>query len=60
MSLQAGLPTPEYRFEGRGAKAERERYLRSVVRGYYRDYEPLAAFFREVVERGLREEVEEA
>lgn len=37
MALQAGLPAPEYRFEGPGAESERTRYLRAVRRGYVQE-----------------------
>ena len=45
MALQAALPAPGYEFEGRKNLGNRKRYLAAVVRGYARDYEPLAAFF---------------
>ncbi|MBP6965482.1 MAG: Fic family protein [Armatimonadetes bacterium] len=53
MALQAGLPTPDYRFEGRGSRAEKVRYLDAVTRGYVRDYRPLADFFVETLARRL-------
>ena len=52
MALQAGLPLPLYRFTGRGAKTESERYLAAVKAGYLRNYRPLADFFAEAIERG--------
>jgi cell filamentation protein len=51
MALQAGFPTPEYRFTGRGSTKERERYLSAVKRGYLKDYEPLADFFEDTMRR---------
>lgn len=51
MALQADLPMPEYRFTGRGSVRERERYLEAIKRGYLKDYEPLTAFFAEVIGR---------
>ncbi len=52
MVLQAGYPLPLYRFTGRGAEAEGQRYLAAVKAGYLGDCRPLADFFAEVVERG--------
>jgi len=52
MALQAGFPLPVYRFTGRGSKAESDRYLDAVKRGYVRDYRPLTDFFRTALERG--------
>lgn len=51
MALQAGLPAPHYGFVGRGSRVERGRYLAAVQRGYLTDYEDLAAFFRDAIER---------
>jgi len=51
MALQAGFPLPVYRFTGRGSKAEKERYLAAVKRGYLKDYRPLAEFFELVLTR---------
>lgn len=53
MALQAGFPLPVYRLSGRGSKAERTRYLKGVVRGYYHDYAPLRDYFTEALVRGL-------
>ena len=53
MALQAGLPAPQYDFEGRGKSARRERYLAAVTRGYGQNYEPLAAFFAEAINRRM-------
>jgi cell filamentation protein len=53
MALQAGLPTPQFRFVGRGSTAEKARYLESVKRGYLEDFEPLAFLFGEAIERRL-------
>jgi len=53
MALQADLPAPAYRFEGRGSRAERARYLAAVKRGYRGDYEDLRDFFVDAVERRL-------
>jgi cell filamentation protein len=55
MALQAGLPTPDYRFRGKGGPARRKRYLAAVVRGYARDYRPLAGFLAEMVGCRLRD-----
>jgi len=52
MILQAGLPLPVYHFTGRGSVKERTRYLNAVKRGYVKDYQPLADFFADAVERG--------
>lgn len=49
MAFQAGYAPPLYRFRGRGSTAVRKNYLSAVVRGYDRDYEPLARFFEEAV-----------
>jgi cell filamentation protein len=54
MALQAGLPSPDYGFVGRGARRRRAAYLEAVRKGYLQDYEPLAAFFVEAFERRLR------
>lgn len=53
MALQAGFPTPQYRFEGRGSVAEGARYLAAVKRGYLGECELLAAFFTETILRRL-------
>jgi hypothetical protein len=55
MSLQAGLPLPKYDFSGRGASLRQKVYLNAIIRGYARDYEPLARFFVEAVSRRLEE-----
>jgi len=52
MALQAGYPLPVYRFTGRGSEAEKKRYLSAVKKGYQKDYEALAVFFAETIERG--------
>lgn len=54
MALQAALPMPEYRFEGRGSAAERKRYLMAVKRGYLAEYEALADYFAEAILRRSR------
>lgn len=53
MALQAGLPAPAYGFVGHGARRQRERYLVAVQQGYLADYDLLADFFREALERAL-------
>jgi cell filamentation protein len=53
MAQQADYPAPLMRFEGRGSQQERERYLNAVKRGYLQDYDALADFFREAIERRL-------
>jgi cell filamentation protein len=55
MALQAGLPAPDYGFSGRGSTARRTDYLDAVKKGYMQDYEPLARFFEDALERRLRE-----
>ena len=55
MAFQAGLPAPDYGFIGRDSKARQAAYLQAVTKGYVQDYEPLAAFFVEALERRLRE-----
>lgn len=49
MAFQAGYAPPLYRFVGRGSTAVRKSYLSAVVRGYDRDYEPLARFFEAAI-----------
>lgn len=56
MAAQAGFVPPFYRFEGKGGKAERERYLNSVIQGYRQNYAPLTGFFVDVLERAARNE----
>ncbi len=51
MAFQAGFPAPTYGFTGRGSRARRERYLAAVTQGYGRDYDALAEFFAEAMER---------
>ncbi len=51
MAQQAGLPSPLYRFGGRGSRSEQERYLRAVIRGYGQNYDLLTDFFLETIER---------
>ncbi|MCX5655222.1 MAG: Fic family protein [Planctomycetota bacterium] len=53
MVLQAGLRIPRYGFRGRGSQARRQRYLEAVRRGYLGEYELLAAFFAEAIDRAL-------
>lgn len=53
MALQAGFPTPKYRFEGVGSRKERLNYLNAVQRGYMRDYARLSDFFRDAILRRL-------
>ena len=59
MALQAGLPLPQYRFSGRGGKARQAAYLRAVKAGYAQDYELLTGFFRDAIDRRLREEADD-
>ncbi len=54
MASQAGLLAPDYGFTGRDAGKRRAAYLNAVRRGYVQDYEPLADFFVEALERRLR------
>jgi hypothetical protein len=51
MAAQAGYPVPDYGLSGRGSVAQRHRYIAAVSQGYARNYEPLAVFFVEAVER---------
>jgi len=51
MALQAGLPTPQYRFEGRGSAAEQRRYLEAVERGYLGEHGWLTDYFVEALAR---------
>lgn len=53
MIAQAGLPTPNYDFEGKGSRRRQARYLAAVIRGYSGDVTLLAAFFVEVLTRRL-------
>ena len=53
MVAQADYPLPLYRFEGRGSREIRKRYLSAVQAGYLRRYEPLSDFFRDAVGRRL-------
>jgi cell filamentation protein len=55
MAFQVGLLAPDYGFAGRDAGKRRAAYLNAVRRGYVQDYEPLAGFFVEALERRLRE-----
>lgn len=57
MALQAGLPAPEYRFEGKGQLLTRATYLASVTQGYAQNYEPLTAFFSAAILERLKERV---
>ena len=54
MAFQAGLLPPDYGFAGRDAGKRRAAYLNAVRNGYVQDYEPLAGFFVEALERRLR------
>lgn len=54
MASQAGLPPADYSFRGRDAKKRHAAYLEAVKKGYLQDYEPLATFFVEALERRLR------
>jgi hypothetical protein len=49
MAAQAGFPMPAYHFEGKGSRAERERYLFAVQQGYLERYEPLEDFFEQAL-----------
>jgi cell filamentation protein len=51
MAYQAGLPASAYGFVGRGSGARRAQYLESVKEGYLGNYDDLAAFFAEAMER---------
>jgi cell filamentation protein len=55
MCLQAGLPQPDYGFTSHGSKQRKEAYLAAVIQGYECNYAPLAAFFREALERATNE-----
>ena len=54
MAAQAELPLPDYGLSGRGSVERRQRYITAVSQGYMQNYEPLAGFFVEAVERGRR------
>jgi len=56
MALQAGLPVPEYSLSGRGSRANNQRYLEAVKKGYVQDYADLTAWFIQAFERRLRKE----
>ena len=49
MAIQAGYPSPLYRFEGRGSQAVRKRHLAVMWEGYMQRYDPLADFFLEAI-----------
>jgi cell filamentation protein len=51
MAFQAGLPAPAYGFVGPGSRARRARYLAAVKQGYVQNYDALAEFFAEAMER---------
>jgi cell filamentation protein len=53
MALQVGFPMADYGFSGRGGKGRREQYLRAVVAGYARNYDPLARVVGEALRRAL-------
>jgi cell filamentation protein len=53
MALQANLPAPDYRLDGRGSRRQRLRYLETVQRGYLQDYGALTDFFCEALDRRL-------
>ncbi len=53
MAAQAGLPLPDYRLAGRGAKITGKRYISAVQQGYVNNYEPLTAFFEEALRRAM-------
>jgi cell filamentation protein len=53
MAMQAGYAPPLFRFQGRGAKSNQSRYLDAVKRGYLQDYDSLAGFFFEAMQRRL-------
>ena len=51
MSLQAGLPIPNFGFDIPGKDAAHARYLQAVRQGYEQNYRALTDFFREALER---------
>ena len=55
MLAQAGLPVPNYEFEGKGSRERKSRYLRAVVAGYSGNFALLADFFVEAVTRRLED-----
>ncbi len=55
MAAQAGLPLPDYGFTGRGSKARKAQYLGAVIAGYGQNYDVLAHFFADALERRLEE-----
>lgn len=53
MALQAGCPLPEYGLAGRGSVQRRIKYLSAVQNGYAQNYQPLADFFVESLEKAM-------
>ncbi len=53
MAMQAGLPTLNYAFRGRGSIQYRREYLTAVLAGYSNDYEPLMRVLAAAVSRAL-------
>jgi cell filamentation protein len=51
MAFQANLPAPAYGFAGPGSRVRRARYLAAVKQGYVQNYDALADFFAEAMER---------
>ena len=50
-NFEAGYPMPQYPFEGRNGMEERRLYIEAVKKGYLGEYDFLARFFREAIER---------
>ena len=53
MAMQASYAPPQFGFRGRGGRRNQSLYLEAVKHGYLQDYEALAAFFRDAIERRL-------
>lgn len=49
MAGQAGFPPPLYKFQGRGSRAVRSRYLAAVTTGYAGRYSGLETFFEDAI-----------
>lgn len=54
MAAQAGLPNPDFRFQGRGGPERRASYLMAVKRGYALDHDALRDVFVEAIRRAER------
>ena len=57
MALQAGVPVPDYPFDGQAGVAEKAKYIAAVKEGYLMRYDALAGFFLEALARRERPSV---